>query len=106
MDQYTPGPGMGSQAETGLGPGRSEKGPREEGLGPAAPRSPGGTRTGGASLPPSPPQLSGITRPGAGLRPLPSALHTPLGPSPSLAKLALAIRLSEALDTERATYSN
>lgn len=53
--------GLDSRAEIELRPGRSEEGPREEGPGPAAPRSPGGTRTGGASPPLPPPQLSGNT---------------------------------------------
>lgn len=77
------GPALGSRVERARAPaGRREEGPREEELGPAAPRSPGGTRTGGAS--PPPPQLSGTTRPGPRLEPLPPALPTPLSPSPSL----------------------
>lgn len=63
--QHAPSPGLDSRAEIELGPGRGEEGPREEGPGPAAPRSPGGTRTGGASPPLPPPQLSGSTGPEA-----------------------------------------
>lgn len=71
------GPGLGSRVERARAPaGRREEGPREEELGPAAPRSPGGTRTGGAS--PPPPQLSGTTRPGAPARASSSCpAHTP-----------------------------
>lgn len=64
--QHAPSPGLDSRAEIELGPGRSEEGPREEGPGPAAPRSPGGTRTGGASPPLPTPQLSRNTGPEAG----------------------------------------
>lgn len=44
--------------------------------------------------------------PGLRLRPLPSALPTPLGPSPSLAKLVLVIKLSEIPSPQRASYPN
>lgn len=87
------GPGLGPRAERELWPGRSEENPREEGLGPAAPRSPGGTRTGGAS-PPLPPQLRGKTCPGP--RAQASSFcpaHAPR-PLPSLAKRGLAIKPS------------
>lgn len=62
--QHAPGPGTGQPGGERAPARRREEGPQEEGLGPAEPRSPGGTRTGGAS-PPPPPQLSGKTRPGA-----------------------------------------
>lgn len=67
-----------------LGPGRSEEGPREEGPGPTAPRSPGGTRTGGASPPLPPPQLSGNTGPEAGTQASSfCSAHSPRLPFPS-----------------------